>query len=71
LNSVDIDAAVIATADATHHGIVDACIARGIYVLCEKPLTTSAEQSLQLVEAERAKGRRLIQVGFMRRYDCD
>jgi myo-inositol 2-dehydrogenase / D-chiro-inositol 1-dehydrogenase len=71
LNNADIDAAVIATADDTHHEIVDACIARGIYVLCEKPLTTSAEQSLQLVEAECAKGRRVVQVGYMRRYDGD
>lgn len=67
----DIDAAVVATADATHHGIVDACITRGIYVLCEKPFTTSAEQSLQLVNAERASGRRLVQIGYMRRYDTD
>ncbi|MGH3560515.1 MAG: Gfo/Idh/MocA family protein [Mycobacterium sp.] len=67
--SANIDAAVVATADDTHHGIVGACIARGIHVLCEKPLTTSAEQSLQLVEAERVKGPRLVQVGYMRRYD--
>jgi myo-inositol 2-dehydrogenase / D-chiro-inositol 1-dehydrogenase len=71
LHNVDIDAAVVATADPTHHGIVDACIARGIYVLCEKPLTLSAEESLQLVMAERASGRRLVQVGYMRRYDSD
>ena len=71
LSNVDIDAAVVATADSTHHGIVDACIARGIYVLCEKPLTRSAEESLQLVKAERAGGRRLVQVGYMRRYDSD
>jgi myo-inositol 2-dehydrogenase / D-chiro-inositol 1-dehydrogenase len=69
VNNANIDAAVVATADDTHHGIVDACITRGIYVLCEKPLTTSAEQSLRLAEAERAKGRRMVQVGYMRRYD--
>jgi myo-inositol 2-dehydrogenase / D-chiro-inositol 1-dehydrogenase len=71
LGSADIDAAVVASADGTHHGIVDACIARGIYVLCEKPLTLSAEESLHLVRAERASGRRLVQVGYMRRYDAD
>jgi myo-inositol 2-dehydrogenase / D-chiro-inositol 1-dehydrogenase len=69
LNNANIDAAVVTTADDTHHGIVEACIARGFYVLCEKPLTTSAEQSLQLAEAEGAKGRRIVQVGYMRRYD--
>jgi myo-inositol 2-dehydrogenase / D-chiro-inositol 1-dehydrogenase len=71
LRNADIDAAVVATADDTHHAIVDACIARGIYVLCEKPLTPSAEESLRLVEAERVGGRRLVHVGFMRRYDTD
>jgi myo-inositol 2-dehydrogenase/D-chiro-inositol 1-dehydrogenase len=71
LSNVDIDAVVVATADPTHYGIVDACIARGIYVLCEKPLTLSAQESLQLVKAERASGRRLVQVGYMRRYDSD
>ncbi|OHV04810.1 Gfo/Idh/MocA family protein [Mycobacterium talmoniae] len=66
-----VDAAVVATTDDTHHGIVDACIARGIYVLCEKPLTASADDSRRLVDAEHAHGRRLVQVGYMRRYDDD
>jgi myo-inositol 2-dehydrogenase / D-chiro-inositol 1-dehydrogenase len=71
VNNADVDAMVVTTADDTHHGIVAAGIARGLYVLCEKPLTTSADQSLQLVKAERATGRRLVQVGFMRRFDSD
>lgn len=70
VNNADVDAVVVATADDTHYDIVEACIARGLFVLCEKPLTTSAEQSLQLVHAERASGRRLVQVGYMRRYDA-
>lgn len=70
VNNADVDAVVVATADATHHGIVEACIVRGLSVLCEKPLTTSANQSLQLVNAERANGHRLVQVGYMRRYDA-
>jgi myo-inositol 2-dehydrogenase / D-chiro-inositol 1-dehydrogenase len=71
LDESNVDAAIVATADDAHHEIVEACLARGIYVLCEKPLTTSAEQSRQLVEAERATGRRLVQVGYMRRFDDD
>lgn len=71
VNHADIDAAVVATADDAHHGVVAACITRGIYVLCEKPFTTSAGQSLQLVKAERATSRRLVQIGYMRRYDTD
>jgi myo-inositol 2-dehydrogenase/D-chiro-inositol 1-dehydrogenase len=71
LDESDVDAAIVATADDAHYEIVAACIAREVYVLCEKPLTTSAEQSRQLVEAERVTGRRLVQVGYMRRYDDD
>jgi myo-inositol 2-dehydrogenase / D-chiro-inositol 1-dehydrogenase len=71
VKKADVDAVVVATADDTHHGIVEACIARGLFVLCEKPLTTSADHSMQLVKAERASGRRLVQVGYMRRYDAD
>ena len=38
-------------------------------MLCEKPLAADAEAALRVVEAEAALGRRLVQVGFMRRYD--
>jgi myo-inositol 2-dehydrogenase / D-chiro-inositol 1-dehydrogenase len=69
LDSAELDAAVIATADDTHYAIVRACLDRGIPVLCEKPLTTSPQQSLDLVQAEQASGTRSVQVGFMRRQD--
>lgn len=71
VDNADVDAVVVASADDTHYEIVAACIARGLPVLCEKPLTTSPDQSLQLVRAERAGGRRLVQVGYMRRFDAD
>ncbi|MBV9722826.1 MAG: Gfo/Idh/MocA family oxidoreductase [Mycobacterium sp.] len=70
VNNADVDAVLVATADDTHYRIVAACIARGLFVLCEKPLSMSPDQSLQLVKAERATGRRLVQVGFMRRFDA-
>ncbi len=65
----EVDAVVIATPGGTHEELVLACLERGKPVLCEKPLTTDVESSLRLVEAERATGRRLVQVGFMRRFD--
>lgn len=71
VNTADIDAAVIATADNTHFEITQACIARNLPVLCEKPLATTSHQSLQIVEAERAAGRPLVQVGWMRRFDTN
>ena len=40
INADDVDAVVIATPGAAHEEQVLACLARGIPVLCEKPLTT-------------------------------
>ncbi|WKL42355.1 Gfo/Idh/MocA family oxidoreductase [Sinorhizobium meliloti] len=48
-----------------------ACIAAGKPVFCEKPLVTSEAAALRVMEAEVAFGRRLVQVGFMRRFDTD
>ncbi|NEM06113.1 Gfo/Idh/MocA family protein [Geodermatophilus normandii] len=69
----EIDAVVIASPGRFHEEQVLACIERGIPVLCEKPLTMDAASSLAVVRAEDAyaarTGRRLVQVGFMRRFD--
>lgn len=70
VDTADVDAVVVATSDDTHYPLVRASIERGLPVLCEKPLTLSAGDSWQLVEAERSAGRRLIQVGYMRRFDA-
>jgi myo-inositol 2-dehydrogenase/D-chiro-inositol 1-dehydrogenase len=67
--SDQIDAIVIASPDSTHAPLVLACIKAGKPVLCEKPLATSAAEALNVVQAEVASGRRLIQVGYMRRFD--
>lgn len=64
-----VDAVVIASPDATHGALARACLDTGKPVLCEKPLAASTAESLALVEAEVALGRRLIQVGYMRRFD--
>jgi len=69
IRSDDVGAVVIASSDATHAAFVLACLAEGKPVLCEKPLATTAEASLRVAEAESAAGRRLVQVGFMRRFD--
>jgi myo-inositol 2-dehydrogenase/D-chiro-inositol 1-dehydrogenase len=65
----DVDAVVVASPDRTHAELVLACLQRGKPVLCEKPLAADAPTAMQLVDAEIATGRRLVQVGFMRRYD--
>lgn len=65
----NVDAVVIASPDATHAILTLACIAAGKPVLCEKPLAPTAEEALRVVTAEVQAGRRLVQVGYMRRFD--
>jgi myo-inositol 2-dehydrogenase/D-chiro-inositol 1-dehydrogenase len=69
----EVDAVLIATPGQFHEEQVLACIRRGLPVLCEKPLTMDADSSLAVVRAEDEyagrTGRRLVQVGFMRRFD--
>jgi myo-inositol 2-dehydrogenase/D-chiro-inositol 1-dehydrogenase len=67
--SDSVDAVVIAAPDATHGALARACLDHAKPVLCEKPLAASTAEALALIEAEVAAGRRLIQVGYMRRFD--
>ncbi len=64
-----VEAVVIASPDPTHEELVLACLAARKPVLCEKPLAPSIDGCLHILEAETAIGRRLVQVGFMRRFD--
>ncbi|MFT4288385.1 Gfo/Idh/MocA family protein [Nocardioides sp.] len=65
----DVDAFVIASPDATHADLAIAGIELGKPVMCEKPLAGNAADARRVVAAEVAAGRRLVQLGFCRRYD--
>jgi myo-inositol 2-dehydrogenase/D-chiro-inositol 1-dehydrogenase len=65
----DVDAVVVTSWGPTHEEYVLASIAAGKPVFCEKPLATTQEACLRILDAEVAAGRRLVQVGYMRRYD--
>ncbi|HET6479454.1 MAG TPA: Gfo/Idh/MocA family oxidoreductase [Actinoplanes sp.] len=64
-----VDAIVVCSWGPTHEQYVLAAIAAGKPVFCEKPLATTQEACLRIIEAEVAHGSRLVQVGYMRRYD--
>lgn len=64
-----VQAVVIASPDGTHAQYALACVAAGKPVLCEKPIAATAAEGLAIVQAETALGRRLVTVGFMRRFD--
>ncbi|MFD1382034.1 Gfo/Idh/MocA family protein [Rhodanobacter aciditrophus] len=64
-----VDAVLVTCWGAAHEEFVVAAIKAGKYVFCEKPLATTAQGCRNIVEAEMASGKRLVQVGFMRPYD--
>ena len=66
----EVDAVLVTSWGATHEPYVLAAIAAGKPVFCEKPLATTAAGARRIVDAEVAHGKRLVQVGFMRRYDA-
>ncbi|HET9021856.1 MAG TPA: Gfo/Idh/MocA family oxidoreductase [Ornithinibacter sp.] len=68
--SPDVDAVMICSYGPAHEVDVLACIAAGKPVFCEKPLTPTADAALRIMDAEMAAGRRLVTVGFMRRFDA-
>jgi myo-inositol 2-dehydrogenase/D-chiro-inositol 1-dehydrogenase len=65
-----VDAVLVASWGPAHEESVLAAISVGKPVFCEKPLAPTEQACLRIVEAEMAAGRRLVQVGFMRRYDA-
>lgn len=71
IGSDEVEAVVICSWGPAHEDQLLDCIAAGKPVFCEKPLVTSEAAAKRVIAAEVAFGRRLVQVGFMRRFDAD
>ena len=71
IESDSVEAVVICSWGPSHEEQLLACIKAGKPVFCEKPLVTSENAALRVMDAEIAHGKRLVQVGFMRRFDAD
>jgi predicted dehydrogenase len=61
-------AIVIGAPDSYHHHIAAEALDRGLHVLCEKPLAISLADIDDLIR-RRDAARRILQVGFMKRWD--
>lgn len=66
----EVGAVVVASWGPSHEEFVLAAIELGKPVFCEKPLAPTVDACRRILDAEMAYGRRLVQVGFMRRYDA-
>ncbi|WP_121715783.1 Gfo/Idh/MocA family oxidoreductase [Streptomyces sp. E5N91] len=71
LEAPGVEAVLIASPGEAHEAALLAAFARGLPVLCEKPMVPDSAGALRVVEAEARLGRRLAQIGFMRRYDAE
>jgi myo-inositol 2-dehydrogenase/D-chiro-inositol 1-dehydrogenase len=69
INSPEVTAVVVTVPAAYHTDIVLEAIKAGKPVFSEKPLADTAAECKAIVDAETAGGKRLVQVGFMKRYD--
>jgi predicted dehydrogenase len=64
----EVEAVIIATADAFHVDASIRALEAGKHVLCEKPMATSVEDAERLRDAVVESGR-ILHVGHMKRYD--
>jgi myo-inositol 2-dehydrogenase/D-chiro-inositol 1-dehydrogenase len=69
IQSPNVDAVLVTCWGAKHEEFVISAIEAGKPVFCEKPLAETAEACRNIVNAEIGRGRRLVQVGFMRPFD--
>jgi myo-inositol 2-dehydrogenase/D-chiro-inositol 1-dehydrogenase len=66
----EVGAVIVASWGQTHAAYVTAAIRAGKPVFCEKPLATTEADCSAILDAEAVFGRRLVQIGFMRRFDA-
>jgi len=66
--ALPLDAVVIASPDPLHHEQILAALERGFHVFCEKPLCY-APGDIDALIAARDRARKVLQVGYMKRFD--
>ena len=71
INSAIVDAVLVCAWDPTHAALTIQAIKAGKPVFCEKPMATTIEDASAVIAAEKKTGKRLVQMGFMRRFDPD
>ena len=63
-----IEAVCVAVPTERHHAVVRDCLAAGVHVLVEKPLSRTLEEADSLLELARARGL-VLQVGHLQRFN--
>src|SRR5215210_8103207 len=68
LLAAGVDGVVIAAATAVHPELILASLAAGLPTFCEKPVSKSPDDSLEILRATKASGVP-VQIGYPRRFD--
>ncbi|MBI2060326.1 MAG: Gfo/Idh/MocA family oxidoreductase [Nitrospirae bacterium] len=68
LTAKSLDAVVVATPTAAHHGVAAECLRNGIHVFVEKPMAATPEEAEELVDLARKAGC-VCQVGHIERFN--
>lgn len=69
ITSEDVDAVMVCSRNDTHVEPILEAIEANKPVFTEKPMATNAEDCKKIIDAETKVGHKLVQVGFMRRFD--
>ena len=70
ITSPDVDAIMICSYGPAHEPDAIAAIEAGKHVFCEKPLAPTADACIHIMKAEQKAGKKLVTIGFMRRFDA-
>lgn len=70
LLKMDLDAVSVCTYNATHAVCVVDALEAGCHVLCEKPMSITLEQGVEMARAEKVSGK-ILSIGFQPRYDVN
>ncbi|MFW5980595.1 MAG: Gfo/Idh/MocA family protein [Halanaerobiaceae bacterium] len=68
LNKMDLDAVSISTYNTTHAEVAVDALNAGLDVLCEKPMSVTLEEAVNMAKAAK-KNDNILSIGFQPRYD--
>ena len=68
IKNVEMDAVSVCTYNTTHAEVTVLALNAGLHVQCEKPLSFTLEQGVEMVRAAK-KNNRMLTIGFQPRYD--
>ncbi|NLK07278.1 MAG: Gfo/Idh/MocA family oxidoreductase [Firmicutes bacterium] len=68
LEELELDAVSISTPNASHGFITVDCLEAGKHVLCEKPMSVTLDEAVNMAKAAK-KADKILSIGFQPRYD--